>query len=68
MTCLVIAQAKIENPDIAIANLVDITKKVISIGVTTPPPPTPAIVDNDIKTESTTSPIISFIYGGKAPL
>ena len=61
-------QVKIENPEIGIAYLVDKLKNVIHKGITTPPPPIPAIVHRAIITDNTIRPIISCNVIGKTPL
>ena len=53
---LVIEQVNIENPEMDMAFLVLNTKKVIQKGITTPPPPMPAIVHKAINIGSTMIP------------
>ena len=53
---LVMEQTRIEKPEMEIACLVEKVKNVIQKGVTTPPPPIPAIVDKAINTDSIISP------------
>lgn len=55
-TYFIIADVKIENPDIVIAFLVEKIKKDIHIGVTMPPPPIPAAVDRAIRNDKTSKP------------
>ena len=62
---LTIEQTKIENPDIAIVCLVPNTKKLMQMGVITPPPPIPATVERAMKTDKMIKPIISLPYAGK---
>ena len=57
---LVIEHNSIEKPDIAIAFFILKVKNVIQKGITTPPPPTPAIVLSAITKERTIVPINSF--------
>lgn len=61
-------QVKIENPERAIAFFILNPKKVMQNGITTPPPPTPAIVLKAITTGSTISPANSDGNIGKIPL
>jgi hypothetical protein len=56
MKYLTIELVKIENPEIEIACLVENSKKVMHIGVTTPPPPIPPIVERAIRNDRTKSP------------
>jgi hypothetical protein len=56
ITNLTIALVNIENPEMAIACLVVKTKNVMHIGVTTPPPPIPPMVDKAMSTDRTIRP------------
>ena len=58
-------QVKMENPEIAMAFFMGKPKNVIQKGITTPPPPIPAMVESAMTTGSTINPANSELNIGK---
>lgn len=65
---LVMELVKIEKPERVIAFFVSKTKNIIQKGITTPPPPIPAIVHKAMRIGNNTIPINSFGKTGNISL